>query len=136
MGCSDSLPLDRRPDILSFISAPLEKATDLTGRVKVRLWVASDAPSTDFMVKLVDVYLDGFALILAEGQIRTRAPAGTTHEVEIPLDSTSNRFGAGHRIRVDIASSNFPRSEPNPVKARNTVYHDADRASHVELPLY
>ena len=134
IGCSDALPLDRRSDVVSFMSAPLAKAVEITGAAKARLWVASDAAGSDFMVKLIDVYPDGFALILAEGQVRTRA-AGGARKVEIPLESTSNRFAEGHRIRVDIASSNFPRSEPHPLPARNTVYHEAGRASHVELPL-
>jgi len=141
-------PLNGRPDILSYSSEPLASPVEVTGKIRARLWVASDAPSTDFTAKLIDVYPDGYALILADGQVRRRFPKpGVAEQVEIDLGSTSNLFAAGHRIRVDVSSSNYPRFEPNPntgeplgrwsrrVKARNTVYQDSRRASYVELPL-
>ncbi len=154
--CKDALPLNRRPDVLSYSTAPLAAPQEVTGRIHATLWISSDAPDTDFTAKLMDVYPDGYALILADGEIRTRfrngfdkpelMQPGTVYPVTIDLGSTSNLFGAGHRIRVDISSSNFPKFEPNSntgepvnawtrqVTARNTVYHDAKRPSYIELP--
>jgi len=125
--------------------------------VRSTLWIASDAVDTDFTAKLMDVYPNGYALILANGRVRARyrerfetpklMKPGAVYKVTIDLGSTSNMFQKGHRIRLDISSSNYPEFESNPntgepagawtrrVKARNTVYHDAARASYVELPL-
>ena len=157
MCIQDQAPLSRRPDVLSYSTAPLAAPREVTGRIRATLWISSDAPDTDFTAKLMDVYPDGYALILADGEIRTRfrngfdkpelMQPGTVYPVTIDLGSTSNLVGAGHRIRVDISSSNFPKFEPNSntgepanawtrqVSARNTVYHDAKRASYIELPL-
>jgi putative CocE/NonD family hydrolase len=119
--------------------------------------VSTDAPDTDFNAKLIDVYPNGYAAILADGQLRLRyrsgfdkenmlAP-GHVAEIEIELGATSNLFVKGHRIRVDISSSNWPRYETNPNngepintggplrKARNSVYIDPERPSHIELPI-
>ncbi len=157
-GCAqDQGPANPRPDVLSFSTAPLESAVDLTGKVRSTLWISSDAVDTDFTAKLMDVYPNGYALILANGRVRTRyregfeAPKlmkpGAVYKVTVDLGSTSNVFQSGHRIRLDISSSNYPEFESNPntgepagawthrVKARNTVYHDALRYSYVELPL-
>jgi putative CocE/NonD family hydrolase len=153
----DQGPANKRADVLSFSTAPLESAVDVTGNVRSTIWIASDAVDTDFTAKLMDVYPNGYALILANGRIRARyregfeAPKlmkpGTVYKVTIDLGSTSNLFQPGHRIRLDISSSNYPEFESNPntgepagawtrrVKARNTVYHDAQRSSYVELPL-
>jgi putative CocE/NonD family hydrolase len=156
LGCEDSLPLNRRPDVLSFQTAALASPVDVTGSVRTVLWISSDAPDTDFMAKLVDVYPDGYALIISDGQIRTRyrnsleklelMKPGRIYRVTVEVGSTSNRFAAGHRIRLDISSSNYPRIESNPntgeppnrwtrrVKARNTVYRDRRHPSYLELP--
>ena len=153
----DQGPANPRPDVLSFSTAPLESAVDMTGKVRSTLWIASDAVDTDFTAKLMDVYPNGYALILANGRVRTRyresfetpklMKPGAAYKVTIDLGSTSNMFQPGHRIRLDISSSNYPEFEPNPntgepagdwthrVKARNTVFHDAARSSYVELPL-
>ncbi|HYM11415.1 MAG TPA: CocE/NonD family hydrolase, partial [Bryobacterales bacterium] len=157
LGCTDSLPLDRRADVLSFSTAPLKKSVEVTGKIRAALWVSSDAVDTDFTAKLIDVYPDGYALILTDGLIRMRyrdgpdkverMRLGAVYEAVIDLGSTSNLFGPGHRIRLDISSSNYPRVEPNPnsgepavrptrrVEARNTVYHERGRASYVALPM-
>ena len=136
---------------------------ELTGSVRVRLWVATDAKDTDFTAKLVDVYPpsetlpDGFALNLTDSILRLRyrngdgrsspVTPGETYEIEIVLYPTSNLFAAGHRIRLDISSSNYPRFDRNPnngrspsdpgptVVARNTVYCDAAHASHIVAPI-
>ena len=110
-----------------------------------KYWVSSDAPDTDFTAKLIDVYPNGYALIIADGQIRAKfrnsfekpepMKPGKIYEVTIDLGPTSNLFAAGHRIRLDVSSSNFPNIEPNPHKARNSIYHDARKASYVELPV-
>ena len=155
-GCKDAEPLNGRPDVLSYSSAPLEAPLEVTGKVRAVLWVCSDAPDTDFTAKLVDVYPDGYALILADGQIRARyrngfdkvalLKPGETYRLVIELGSTCNLFARGHRIRLDVSSSNYPKFEPNPntgeainswtrrVKARNTIRHGGARASFVELP--
>jgi putative CocE/NonD family hydrolase len=152
----NSAVLKDRQDILTFQSAPLESPVEVTGKVRAKLWISSDAPDTDFTAKLVDVYPNGYAAILVDGQIRTRyregfqktamMEPGKIYAVEIELGSMSNQFGKGHRIRVDISSSNFPKVEPNSntgeqafawtrrVKAHNAVYHDAAHPSHIDLP--
>jgi putative CocE/NonD family hydrolase len=123
----------------------------------VILYAASNAPDTDWTAKLVDVYPDGRAFNLCDGIIRARwrdsltEPAliepGRIYRYEIDLWVTSNVFLPGHRIRVEISSSNFPRLDRNPNtghkfgadaklrKATQTIYHDADHPSHIILPI-
>lgn len=163
-GCQPPyLPLASRPDLLVFQTPPLAEDVEVTGSISVRLWVSSDCPDTDFTAKLIDVYPPsadyphGFAMNLTDGILRARyrdsweAPTlltpGTVYQIEIAPFPTSNRFGRGHRIRLDIASSNFPRFDVNPNTgepegtgqsariATNSVYVDAARASHVLLPI-
>ena len=129
----------------------------MTGKIRATLWISSEAPDTDFTAKLVDVYPDGYSAIIADGQIRTRyrngqdrsqlMQPGRVYQVSIDMNSASNLFGKGHRIRLDVSSSNYPKFEPNPntgepagawtrrVKPKNTVYLDEKRPSHVELPV-
>lgn len=157
LGCDNEEPLASRPDVLSFSSEPLEESVEVTGAARATLWVSTDAPDTDFSVKLIDVAPDGYAAIIADGQIRLRYREGFTREslvspgeiveVEIPLYSSSNFFAKGHRIRIDISSSNWPQFESNsntggPVNdwtkrqpARNTVYLGPERPSRVLLPV-
>jgi uncharacterized protein len=135
LGCTDAARLDTRPDVLSFSTPPLAAGAEVTGRGKVWLWASADAPGADFIVKLIDVYPDGYALILSEGQVRVRAASAGPRQLEIPLESTSNWFAPGHRIRLDIAGSNFPRNEINPAAGRQQVYHDRQRPSYLELPV-
>ena len=145
LGCNGTKPLNSRPDVLSFSTAPLTAPIEVTGNIRARYWVSSDAPDTDFTAKLIDVYPNGYALILADGQVRAKyrksferpepMKPGAVYEVTIDLGQTSNLFASGHRLRLDISSSNFPRVEPHPLKARNSVHHDARRPSHVELPV-
>lgn len=160
-GCADSLPLAARHDVLVFQTPPLEGDTEVTGPLTVRLWASSSAVDTDFTAKLIDVYPpnedypDGYALNIADSIIRGRYRAdrtvgtlltpGEVYEFEVILYPTSNLFARGHRIRLDISSSNFPRFDVNPntgepvgrnnrtVVAENTIYHDADHPSHLEL---
>jgi len=158
----DLRPLADRPDVLVFQTPPLAEDLEITGPLTVRLWASSSAVDTDFTAKLIDVYPpnedypDGYALNLTDGIIRARyreswerpvplAP-GQIYAFTIEPQPTSNLFRAGHRIRIDISSSNFPRFDVNPntgeplgqhthtVVARQAIYHDADRPSHVVLP--
>ena len=155
-GCKDALPLNLRADVLSYSTALLERAVDVTGEIEAHLWISSDAPDTDFTAKLIDVYPNGYAFILADGELRARyreafeasqlLRPGAVYPIAIRLGATSNLFGVGHRIRLDISSSNFPKFLPNPNtggamgdwgrprKARNAVYHDPKHASYVVLP--
>jgi len=163
MGCEGTLPLNSRPDVLTFQTEPLEQDVEVTGPIEVTLYAASSALDTDFTAKLIDVYPpgedypDGFALNLTDSILRGRyrhsdeEPAllepGKVEEFRFPLYPTSNVFRAGHRIRVDVSSSNFPRFDVNPntggpigkerrrVVAQQAVYHDSEHPSHITLPL-
>jgi putative CocE/NonD family hydrolase len=152
-GAFDQRPLAGRPDVLVFETGPLAEDMEVTGPLTVRLWISSSAPDTDFTAKLVDVYPDGFAMNLTDGIVRvrhTRAEplrAGEVHPLAIEPPATGNLFKAGHRLRLDISSSNFPHFDVNPntgeplgratrlQAALNTVWHDAARPSHVEVPV-
>jgi putative CocE/NonD family hydrolase len=160
---SPKLPLAVRRDVLVFRTPPLEAGVEVTGVVTCRLWVSSSAVDTDFTVKLIDEYPpsgdypDGYALNLGDSILRMRyregrdkavlMEPGQVYEVVIKPQATSNWFAPGHRIRLDVSSSNFPHYDINPNTgeplglnrctevARQTVYHDAVRASCVELPV-
>jgi putative CocE/NonD family hydrolase len=158
-GPRDQRAVESRPDVLCFTTPELERDTEVTGPVALTLYVASSARDTDFTGKLVDVHPDGRAMILTEGILRARhrtAPAapeplepGAVYELRIDLWATANVFKAGHRIRLEVSSSNFPRFDRNTntggdiptegygdlVVATNRIYHDAARPSHVVLPL-
>jgi putative CocE/NonD family hydrolase len=157
------VPLAARPDVLVFESEPLSQDIEVTGPIEARLWVASDRPDTDFTIKLIDVYPpnddypDGFAMNVTDGVMRTRyresweAPKpltpGEAAEITVSAFPTSNLFAKGHRIRLDVSSSNFPHFDVNPNTgapegqgltrqvATNTVFVDRDRPSHVVLPI-
>ena len=129
----------------------------MTGPIRAVIYASTDGPDTDFTAKLCDVYPDGRSWNLCDGIVRGRyrngrAPSdllepGGIYEFEVDLWVTSNVFKAGHRIRLDISSSNFPRfnrnlktDEPIPTAttiriATNTIYHDANHPSHVLLPV-
>jgi putative CocE/NonD family hydrolase len=157
------LPLASRPDVLVFQTAPLAEAVEVTGPIAVRLHVSSDCPDTDFTVKLIDVYPpsadypQGFALNLTDGILRMRyrdsweqpslIEPREVYEAVIEPFPTSNLFAAGHRIRLDVSSSNFPHFDINPNTggpegidqsvrvATNRVHVDAAHASHIILPV-
>ena len=163
-GCeAPYLPLGSRPDVLVFQTEPLREATEVTGPIQVELWVDTTAPDTDFTAKLIDVYPPsewyplGYALNLTDSIVRLRyrngrergepATPGTPVRVTVTLYPTSNLFMPGHRIRLDISSSNFPRFDVNPntgepigrdrrrIVADNTVFHERGRASKIVLPI-
>lgn len=157
------MPLASRPDVLVFQTPPLKEDVEVTGPIQVDLWVSSSAPDTDFTAKLVDVYPpgedypDGYALNIGDSILRMRyreswsAPVmmepGRVYPITITLYPTSNLFKMGHRIRLDISSSNFPRFDVNPntdepsgkgrrtVIAENAVFHDRGHPSHITLPI-
>lgn len=159
----DRLPLSERRDVLAFRTAPLTGDVEVTGTVEVKLWISSTAPDTDFTAKLIDEippggdYPLGFDLNIGDSILRARyresfenpkmLEPGRVEPITITLYPTSNVFKAGHRIRLDISSSNYPRFDLNPntgdppgtyrrlVAADNTVVHDADHPSHVVLPI-
>ncbi len=122
--------LSERPDVLVYETKPLAEAIEVTGRTTVHLRISSSAPDTDFTAKLIDVYPpnedypDGYDLLLCDSIIRCRyrngfereelMEPGEQYDVSILLPPTSNLFAAGHRIRVDVSSSNFPRLDRNP----------------------
>ncbi len=156
-GPFDQTRIGQRDDVLVFTTQPLDADVEVTGPVSVTLYASSSAPDTDFTAKLVDVHPDGKAYNLADGIIRARyrdsfaEPAlmepGTVYEFTIDLWATSNLFKQGHRIRVDISSSNFPRYDRNPntghefgedaemQTARQTIYHSRQYPSHIVLPV-
>ncbi len=158
-GPHDQRVLDDRTDILRFTSAPLAADLEVTGPLSVVLHAATSAADTDWTAKLVDVHPDGTALNVADGIIRARyrqgtdasrpAEPGQPQEYTISLAATSQVFKAGHAIRIDIASSNFPRFDRNPGNGtlsadateadltvqEQTVFHDAGRPSRIVLPV-
>ena len=127
-GVFDQGVAEDRPDVLSFTSAPLEFDLEVTGPISVTLYAATTAVDTDFTAKLVDVRPDGFAQNLQDGIVRaryrtsTREPSlvtpGEVYRYTIDLWATSHVIKAGHRIRVDVSSSNFPRFDRNPNTGR------------------
>jgi putative CocE/NonD family hydrolase len=154
---SDQRDIERRRDVLVYTGAPLEQDLEVTGPLSVTLWIASSARDTDFTAKLVDVFPDGTARALNDGILRARYRKSKTKpellnpgeptEITIDVGATSNLFRAGHRIRLDISSSNFPRFDRNPNtggtfgedaelrRAEQTVFHDGRRPSRLMLPV-
>ncbi len=161
--CRNELPLSARRDVLVFQTAPLAEDIEVTGPIDVKLWVSSSAPDTDFTAKLIDVYPPtealpgGFDLNIADGiqRARYRNPLEKAellqpdqpYELTVRMYPTSNVFKKGHRIRIDVSSSNYPRFDINPntgeplgqhrrmQTALNRIYHEPARASYVILPI-
>ncbi|HET8845666.1 MAG TPA: CocE/NonD family hydrolase [Ktedonobacteraceae bacterium] len=155
----DQRPVENREDVLVYTTDELSEDLEVTGPIKVYLWAVTSAPDTDFVARLVDVYPDGYAQNLTDGIVRARhrnfasggAPEllepGRAYKYEIDLWATSNLFKAGHRIRLDITSSSFPRWDRNPntghefgvdselVSANQTILHDSEHPSCVVLPV-
>jgi putative CocE/NonD family hydrolase len=109
----DERVVEDRPDVLTFTSEPFDRPLDLVGPVSLSVAVGSTAPSTALFAKLVDVHPDGSALMLTRGQIMVRRP-DPTRSVRIDLAHTGYRVPAGHRLRVQLASSDFPLYLPYP----------------------
>ncbi|HEX5501365.1 MAG TPA: CocE/NonD family hydrolase, partial [Thermomicrobiales bacterium] len=152
-------PTEARPDVLVYRTPPLERDTEVTGPITVHLWATSSAPDTDFVARLTDVFPDGRAINLTDGIVRARyrdfangAPSsliepGRPYEYTIDLWATSNVFKAGHRVGLQVTSSNFPRWDRNPNTghpfgadaelrvAQQQILHDREHPSRVVLPL-
>jgi len=158
LGAYDQSELENRDDVLCYTTPVLDEDVEVTGPIHAVLYAASDAFDTDFSVKLVDVYPDGTAVNIQDGIVRamyrdndallpTPLTPGEIEEYVIDMWATSNVFKAGHRIRVDVSSSNFPRfnrnlntGEPIPDAVRTevanqTIFHQADHPSHIVLPI-
>jgi putative CocE/NonD family hydrolase len=155
--------LAERPDVLVFQTEPLRAAIEICGNLEARLWVASSARDTDVTVKLLDIhpptldYPDGFHMPLVDSILRLRFAGGfdrerllepgRIHAITVRLPPVANLFASGHRIRVDIASSNFPRFDVNPgtgeplgrhthtTRTHNTLGLDRAHPSHIVLPV-
>ncbi|MFN0181194.1 MAG: CocE/NonD family hydrolase, partial [Gemmatimonadales bacterium] len=156
-GAFDQRPLEGRPDLLVYSTAPLSHPVAVTGSVKVVLEVGSDAKDTDFTAKLIDVDLEGRAWNVANGALRARYREGMTrqvwlepgkrYQVTVNLKATAHTFLPGHRIRLWVSSSDFPLHDRNLntggdnvtettwVTANNTVHYGGPRASHLLLPV-
>ena len=154
-GAFDQREVEQRDDVLVYTSAPLDDDVTVIGPVQVKLWAASSAPDTDFTAKLVDVHLDGYAHNVSEGIIRARyrntddraswITPGAVHDYVIDLGYTATVFRRGHRIRLEISSSNFPHFDRNlntatpfgsdgeMASASQQVLHDAGHPSRLVL---
>ncbi|MBT7804276.1 CocE/NonD family hydrolase, partial [Candidatus Poribacteria bacterium] len=162
-GSDDRLPLNARDDVLTFQTEPLTEDTEVTGPISVTLYASSSCVDTDFTAKLIDLhppsgdYPAGLAINVTDSILRARyrngwdkpelMEPGEAYELRFELYPTANVFRAGHRIRLDVSSSNWPRFDVNPNTggplgldrrfriAEQAIYHDAERPSHVTLPL-
>ena len=156
-GSFDQRKMEARHDILVYTTEPLKEGVEVSGTIEITLFVSSDAKDTDFTVKLLDVYPDGRAYNLDETILRARyregydkqvfMEEGQVYELTISPMSTSNYFDAGHSIRIEVSSSNFPRftrnlntggnnyDETEGVVAHNKVYHSQKYPSNLKLPI-
>jgi putative CocE/NonD family hydrolase len=156
-GAVDQRAIENREDVLVYTTPAFQHDTEVTGPVSVDLYVSSSAVDTDFTGKLVDVWPNGYAQNLEDGILRARyrhsmekeelMNPGETYKITIDLWSTSNVFLAGHKLRLEISSSNFPRFDRNlntgeqpesskrMVKATNVIYHDHDHSSALIVPV-
>lgn len=158
-GPRDQRDIETRDDVLCYTTQPLERPTEVTGPIELVLFASSSARDTDFTAKLVDVYPTGRAESITDGILRARFRASLArpmllepnqvYELHITVGATSQVFEAGHRIRLEVSSSNFPRFDRNTntggaiqletekdfVQALNRVYHDRDHSSYLMLPI-
>lgn len=154
-GAFDQREIEQRDDVLVYTTPPLDEDMVVIGPVRVELWATSSAVDTDFTAKLVDVHVDGYAQNVSEGIVRARfrhsneesslISPGAAHEYEIDLGYTATVFKQGHRVRLEISSSNFPHFDRNPntadgfglataVQAANQqVLHDETHPSKLVL---
>ncbi len=156
-GAFDQSEVETRHDVLVFTTPPLKEGMEVTGPIQAVFYVSSSARDTDFTAKLVDVHPDGKAYNIQEGILRARyregwnkkvwMEPGEVYEVRVSLHATSNYFKPGHRIRLEVSSSNFPRFDRNLntggnnydetewVVAENTIHHSSKYPSHIILPV-
>jgi len=157
VGPFDEQPIESRQDVLVFTTPPFKEDFEVTGPITLELYASSSAVDTDFTAKLVDVWPNRFAQNLTDGILRARyrnsrekaefMNPGEIYKFTINLGATSNVFRAGHKLRLDISSSNFPRFDRNfntgedqgqgarKVKAINTIFHDREHPSALVLPV-
>lgn len=144
-GPIDQARIERRADVCVFTSGPLEADLEIGGRVCVVLHAQSSVPSTDWVARLCDVSPDGRSINLCDGILRVAGAADRCRRYEVDLWSTGHRFRRGHRLRVHVTSSSFPRwdrnlhtgnqARPEYQTAEQLIYHDVSRPSYIELPL-
>ena len=153
-GSVDISQAQRRSDVLTYTTPPLHQDLDVVGPLRLVTFASSSVVDTDFVARLSDVFPDGRAIQLQNGVLRARyrnikeepelLEPGRVYRFEIDMWATANRFKAGHRLRVDISSSDFPRFDRNtnrggepgpPIPAVQTVYHDSEHPSHLLLPV-
>jgi hypothetical protein len=156
-GVQDQLPNQARQDVLVYTAEAVQSPLEITGPVEVSLCAATDGPDTDFVAVLSDVHPDGFVQNLVEGVVRGRfrdafddprpMEPGAVYRLHIPLGNISHVVGSGHRLRLHVTSSNFPRWDRNPNTgqplgsatstrvAQQTVFHDEKRSSRLVLPI-
>jgi putative CocE/NonD family hydrolase len=149
--------VEARRDVLVYTTPPLKHDLEVTGRVDAILYVSTSATDTDFSAKLVDVFPNGETRNVTDGLLRLRyrdglekpvpARAGQVYPITVDAGVTSTVFLAGHSIRLEVSSSNFPRFDRNPNtgrpvadekvfrRAQQTVFHDSKRQSHLLLPV-
>jgi len=154
-GPMDQRAVELRKDVLVYSTLPLKQDVEVIGPVQAILYVSTSARDTDFTAKLVDVFPDGYARNLTDGILRLRyrnslekpelAHPGEVYKISVDAGVTGNVFLKGHRIRLEISSSNFPRFDRNPntggviteattlIPAKQTIYHDREHPSHVSL---
>lgn len=157
MGVFDQTKIEEREDVLVYTGDPLRQDLEVTGPIVLQLFAVSSAPDTDFTAKLVDLHPDRYAQNVAEGVIRARfrksllhptlITPGEVYEYTVDLWATSHVFKAGHRLRLEVSSSNFPRYDRNPNTgndfgvdaelrtAEQTIFHDRRYPSHLLLPV-
>ena len=158
-GAADQSTVEMRGDVLVYTSAPLQEDLPVVGMVKIDFWAATSAHDTDFTAKLVDVHVDGFPHNVLDRVVRARFREGskkppklvdpnTPYEYQLEIGNLGMIFPKGHRVRLEISSSNFPRvarnlntAAPNQyatsrmVSAQQTIFHDASMPSFLELPV-
>ena len=160
MGREDQTSIEQRDDVVVYSSDILQEPLEITGDLRAEIWITTNVPDTDIVIRLTDVYPDGRSMLVADGIIRARyynSPDFTSFEylepgqpylLSIDIGPTSIIFNTGHRIRISITSSNWPRFSINPntgemfftegelgQKAITTILHDAKHPSAIILPV-
>jgi putative CocE/NonD family hydrolase len=156
-GAFDQSEIEKRSDVLIYTTQPFDKDFEVTGPLRAEIYISSSAEDTDITAKLVDVWPNGFAQNLADGiqRLRYRSSStrtelmqpGTIYKIAVDMGATSNVFRQGHRLRLELSSSNFPHFDRNLntnespekggtfIRAENKIYHDPAHASAIILPV-
>jgi uncharacterized protein len=156
-GPDDYRSVERRDDVLVYTTEPLSEDTEVCGPIKARLWASTSGRDADFMAKLLDVWPEGFAQRLSDGMVRARfregmdrpepVEPGRVYPLDVDVWNTCQLLRAGHRIRLEVASSAFPKFDRNPStgeplgktarleRSEQKILHDREHPSHVVLPI-